>query len=202
MIKKVILTAVVSLAISGVALADGDPVAGKARAAVCAACHGMDGNGGANKLWPKLAGQHAEYLAKQLHDFKSQARKDPTMAAMAAGLSDKDIDNIAAYYSSQKNNGGAADKNLVKAGEKLYRAGNSASGVAACASCHGPTGSGNPAAKFPRVSGQNPEYTAKALHDFKSGTRANDLNGMMRDTAHKLTEDEIKAVASYISGLH
>lgn len=202
MMKKVILGAVVSLALTGVALADGDPVAGKARAAVCAACHGVDGNGGANKLWPKLAGQHAEYLVKQLKDFKSQVRKDPTMASMVAGLSDTDIDNIAAYFSSQKNNGGAADEKLVELGQKIYRAGINDRGVAACASCHGPTGSGNPAAKFPRVSGQNPEYTAKTLGDFKSGTRANDPGNMMRDIAHKLTEEEIKAVASYMSGLH
>jgi cytochrome c553 len=200
MIKNLILTAALSAAFTATAFAGGDPVAGKAKAVVCAGCHGADGNS-ANKIWPKLAGQHASYLAKQLSEFKSQARKDPTMAPMVAGLTDADIANVSAYFASQKNNGGAADEKLVKLGQKIYRAGINDRGVAACASCHGPAGNGNPAAKFPKVAGQHAEYAAKTLGDFKSGARANDPGNMMRDIAGKLTESEIKAVASYMSGL-
>lgn len=182
----------------GGALAAGDPVAGKAKAAACGGCHGMDGNS-ANPLWPKLAGQHDDYLRKQLGDFKSDARKDPVMSAQAKGLDDTAIADIAAFYSSQTVTIGAAKKDTLELGRQIYRGGVAASGVPACASCHGPAGAGNAGAKFPAVGGQHAAYAEKTLKDFRSGTRVND---MMRDIAAKMSDEQIAAVANYMSGLH
>lgn len=179
----------------------GDAAAGKAKAASCAACHGADGNS-AVPTFPKLAGQNAPYIMKELHDFKSGARKNATMSAMAAPLTDQDIDNLAAYYSSQTMSVGTADKKLVAEGEKIYRGGNAATGVAACMACHGPTGAGNPAAHFPHLAGQHAPYIVAQLEAFKNGSRSNDAGKMMRNIASKMSEKEIKAVASYIEGLH
>lgn len=187
--------------VTGMVQAAGDAAAGKTKSVTCQACHGADGNS-ANPLWPKLAGQHAGYLAAQLADFKSGKRKDPTMSAMVAALGDADMQDLAAYFADQAITPGAANPDLVASGEKLYRGGNSKSGVAACIGCHGPKGAGNPAAKFPSLSGQHADYVAKTLTDFRSGTRANDPNGMMRDIAAHMTDAEIKAVSSYVSGLH
>lgn len=200
--KKVFLVAA-ALAVMGAAgsaFAAGDAAAGQAKAAACAACHGPDGNS-FNPEWPKLAGQHPDYIVKQLKDFKAGARQNALMSPMAAPLSDQDMLDLAAYFSSQTAQLGEADPNLVAAGEKLYRGGNPASGVSACTACHSPTGAGNPAAKFPRVSGQHGTYVAKQLQDFKAGGRANDAGQMMRNIASKMTDDEMKAVASYIQGL-
>jgi len=183
------------------ATAAGDAAAGKAASATCAGCHGPDGNS-VNPEWPKLAGQGVPYLVKQLHDFKDGDRKNPTMAPMAMGLSDQDMENLAAYFSDQTMSQGAADKSLVDLGEKIYRGGNAASGVAACIGCHGPTGAGNPAAKFPRLAGQHAKYVEIQLHAFKSGERNNDAGKMMRNIAGKMTDKEIQAVASYVQGLH
>jgi len=127
------------------ASAAGDAAAGQAKAAACASCHGADGNS-ANPDWPKLAGQHDKYLAKQLADFKAGNRKNAMMAPMAAGLSEQDMADIAAFFSSQTLSGGKSDPKLVDAGEKLYRGGNATTGVAACMACHGPSGMGNPQA--------------------------------------------------------
>ncbi len=183
------------------AFAVGDAAAGKAASATCAGCHGADGNS-ANPEWPKLAGQGAPYLIKELHNFKEGKRKNATMAPMAMGLSDLDMENLAAYFSSQTMSQGAANKDLVELGEKIYRGGNPATGVAACIGCHGPTGDGNPAAKFPRLAGQHAKYVENQLHAFKSGERDNDAGKMMRNIAAKLSEKEIQAVASYVEGLH
>lgn len=183
------------------AFAGGDPVAGKAKATLCFGCHGADGNS-SNPDWPSLAAQGAPYIAKQVADFKSGARKDPTMSAMAAQLQDADLDDVAAYFASNKRNLAGADKDKVAMGEKIYRAGIADKGVAACASCHGPTGIGNPAAKFPALSGQHAKYTTKALNDFRSGARSNDPQKMMQTVAAKLSDKEIDAVASYVAGLH
>lgn len=182
-------------------MAAGDAGAGKTKSAACAACHGPDGNS-VNPDWPKLAGQGAPYLQKQLADFKGGKRTNATMAPMAAPLSDQDVADLAAYFSSQKVKMGAADEALVDLGQKIYRGGNQASGVPACIGCHGPTGAGNPAAKFPSLSGQHSKYVMNQLNAFKSGARSNDPNKMMRDIAGKMTADEIKAVASYVQGLH
>jgi len=181
--------------------AQGDAGTGKAKAAVCAACHGADGNS-INPVWPTLAGQGQKYLAKQLHDFKSGARKNTSMSPMAAPLSDEDIDNLAAYFSIQKRKPGAADKALVALGEKIYRGGKLDKGTTACMACHGPTGAGNPAAGYPALEGQHPEYTTLQLKAFRQGDRGNDPAGMMRMEAASLSDDEIKALASYVSGLH
>lgn len=184
------------------AQAAGDVSAGKTKSAVCAACHGPDGNGSpANAAWPKLAGQNPEYIQKQIADFKSGARTDPTMAPMAAPLSPEDVADLAAYFSSQKKSPGKAAADKVAAGERVYRGGNSATGVAACMGCHGPTGAGNPAAGFPAIWGQNAAYVEKALKDFRSGARANDPATMMRGVAAKMSDDEIVAVAQYVQGL-
>jgi len=183
------------------ASAAGDATAGQAKSATCAGCHGADGNS-MNPVWPKLAGQHANYIAKQLQDFKGGARKNATMTAMAAPLSEQDMDNLAAYFASQKMKLGTTAEDMVEAGQTLYRAGNAASGVPACAACHGPTGAGNAQAKFPALGGQHADYVVKTLKDFRSGARANDAGQMMRSIAAKMTDAEIAAVAQYVQGLH
>ena len=198
---RVTLTILSTLAVFGVQAA-GDASAGKTKSAVCAACHGADGNGSpANPAWPKLAGQHPGYIQKQIMDFKSGDRQDPTMAPMAAPLSADDAADLAAYFSSQKTITGKAAPDQVAAGKRIYRGGNPESGVAACMACHGPTGVGNPAANYPAISAQNAAYVEKALKDFRSGTRNNDSGSMMRGVASKMTDAEILAVAQYVQGL-
>lgn len=179
----------------------GNVAAGKAKTAACIACHGADGNGGADPSWPKVAGQTPEYLAKQLKDFKSGARKNPIMNGMAAALSPQDMEDIAAYYAAQKIKPGAAgSKELAQQGERIYRGGNAKMGVSACMSCHGPSGHGIPP-NFPRVSAQTAVYTERQLLDFKSSRRVND-NGIMTRIAFRMSEQEIKAVSEYMAGLH
>ncbi len=198
--KKQLVTLIAALAITGVVQAAGDAEAGKTKSATCMACHAADGNS-VNPIWPKLAGQHAAYIVGQLNDLKSGARKDPLMSPMAAPLSDQDMADLAAYFSSQQMSEGTAAADQVNMGQKIFRAGNAASGVTACMACHGPKGTGNAAANFPRISGQHAAYLEKALKDFRSGTRANDPNGMMRNIAAKMTDAEIAAVAQYVQGL-
>ncbi len=191
-----------SLAMANEPAKSGDAAKGKAVSATCVACHGADGNS-VNPDWPKLAGQGEGYLAKQLADFRSDKRNDPTMTAMAKGIvSDADVADLSAYYASQKGKAGTANKEKVAAGEAIYKGGNLATGVAACAACHGPTGSGNDAAKFPGIAGQHAKYTVTQLKAFKSGKRANDTGKMMRNIAKNMTDAEMDAVAEYISGLH
>ncbi|MCR4300309.1 MAG: cytochrome c4 [Sulfuricaulis sp.] len=203
--KSILSVAVVAgswlLLIAPVQAAGGNVAAGQAKAAVCAGCHGADGNGGADPLWPKLAGQDADYITKQLADFKEGRRKDPIMAGMVANLSKTDMKNLGAFYASLKVKSGAArDAPLAKLGEKIYRGGNAKMGVSACISCHGPTGHGIPP-RFPKVSGQHAAYTKKQLLAFKAGTRANDGDIMTR-IAFRMAEQEIKAVSEYMAGLH
>jgi len=200
MMKKLTLLALAGLIVAGGANAAGDATAGKTKSATCVACHMTDGNS-VNPIWPKLAGQHYDYLVKQLSDFRAGNRSDPTMTAMVAPLNDQDVLDLAAYFSSQTQAPGAANPDLVQQGEMIYTQGNPASGVAACTACHGGNGLGMPQAKFPRVGGQHPDYVKKQLNDFRSGVRGNDPNGMMRDVAMKLTDAEIEAVASYMAGL-
>ena len=196
------IAAFVALICIASAHAAGDPAKGQVIVGkVCAACHGFDGNSflPAN---PSLAGQHEEYLFKQLTEFKSGARSSPVMAPMVAGLSPEDMRNLAAYYSAQApKQMGAKDKDLVTQGRKLYRGGNAANGIAACAGCHSPNGAGIPA-QYPRIGSQHADYIAAQLKAFRAGDRANDLNQIMRSTAAKLTDKEIAALAEYISGLH
>lgn len=183
------------------AVAAGDPVAGKEKSQSCAACHGVDGNS-TNPVWPKLAGQHENYLVKQLLEFKSGARENAQMSPMAAQLSEKDIRDLAAYYASQKVKIGKADPAAVELGQRVYRAGNIEAGVPACMACHGPTGRGNPAAGYPLLSGQHAEYTRNQLNAFRQDARNNDYNEVMRTIVDRMTDDEISSVAEYLQGLH
>ncbi len=169
-------------------------------AKVCAACHAADGNS-ASPANPVLAGQHADYTAKQLANYKSGERKNPVMLGMAAALSPQDMKNLGAYFEGQKPRTRAAKSlELVKLGRQIYRGGIMTKGVAACASCHGPTGAGIPA-QFPRVAGQFAEYTQAQLQAFRLGERTNDPNQMMRVISARLSDQEIKAVAEYVAGL-
>ena len=136
-----------------------------------------------NPIWPSIAGQHAGFLAKQLHDFKSGNRADPTMGPMAMPLSDTDIADLSAFFATQTAKIGEADADKVELGQAIYRAGNSKSGVSACSACHGPSGKGNPQANFPALSGQNAAYVTQSLEKFASGERNNDASAMMRDIA-------------------
>lgn len=178
----------------------GDAANGKKLSPKCMACHGADGNS-TNPIWPKLAGQHASYIEKQLADFQSEARKESIMKGMTTGLSAQDMADLAAYFSSQVIKPGQADESKVALGKAIYKGGNLQTKLSACAACHSPEGKGNPASKYPRVSGQHVKYLVKQLKDFKSGTRANDQPSIMRDIARKMTDDEIDAVAEYMSGL-
>ena len=183
------------------AAAQGDVAAGQAKAALCGSCHGVDGNS-ALAMNPKLAGQGAGYLYKQLVEFKSGARENATMAAMVMNLSDQDMLDLAAFYASQQVTIGGADPAKIELGESLYRAGNKELGVAACASCHSSDGTGNAPAKFPAVGGQHAEYTLSQLKAFRSGMRNNDMGAMMRSTVERLTDTELDALASYLEGLN
>lgn len=198
---KMFTIACVALIVTSNVCAGGDPAAGKTKNAVCTACHGSAGVS-TTPTWPNLAGQNAEYIVKQLHDFKDKKRENPQMSPMTAALTDQDIEDLAAYYASlDPAVGEAAPKNITE-GENLYRAGNASTGVAACMACHGPDGSGNPAAKYPALSGQHAEYIEATLKAFKSENRANDEKNIMRTIAGKMTNDEIETVANYIQGLH
>lgn len=186
--------------------AQGDPAkAQNIVTQVCAACHGSDGNSSipAN---PSLAAQHADYTLKQLMNFKAQEgnpaeRPNPVMTGMVAPLSPDDMKNLAAYFAQQKAKPRAArNPDLVKLGQSIYRAGIANKGVAACSGCHSPNGAGVPA-QFPRLAGQHPEYIVAQLKAFRAGERANDVNGMMRATASKLSDKEMAAVAEYLAGL-
>ncbi|MDD2933694.1 MAG: c-type cytochrome [Methylotenera sp.] len=165
---------------------------------VCAACHAPDGNS-AISLNPKLAGQHPEYLQKQLTEFKLGKRANAVMSGMAAGLSDEEMKALADYFSAKKLNLGQAKTNGAGSlGEKMYRAGNAANNTPACAACHGPTGAGLPI-QFPRLGGQHADYTLAQLKAFRTGERAN--APMMMAITAKMTDAEMAAVADYIEGL-
>jgi cytochrome c553 len=166
--------------------------------AVCASCHGADGNSG-TPAYPKLAAQHPEYLVKQLQEFKSDKRASPVMKGFAAALSDEDMKNIAFWVGSKKAKAGfAKDKELVSLGERIYRGGIADRQVPACAGCHSPNGAGIPA-QYPRVGGQHADYAVAQLTAFRDGARKNSLQ--MHQVAAKMNDREIKAVADYIAGL-
>lgn len=201
--KNVLLAVVAVLTLSNatLAVAAGDVSAGKEKSAVCVACHAADGNSLAPDF-PKIAGQNAGYLAKQLAEFKSGKRENAIMYPIAQALSEQDMLDLAAYFASQEIAPGAVSDEYLEAGRKLYRGGNAESGVPACMACHGPNGKGIPSAKWPMLSSQYSKYIEGQLHKFANGERANDPNGMMRDIAKKMTDEEIKAVSAYVSGLH
>ena len=197
-------TASLLVVISLQAVAEGDATAGQAKSAICAACHGMDGNS-AVPNWPKLAGQHAGYIERQTALIKSNARPVPEMMGIVAAMSDQDFADIAAYFASQTNNGGVADEATAKLGQRIYKAGNADSGVPACMSCHGPAGEGNPLSGYPALAGQHSVYTAKMLNGFRDGINwgEDDKSSIvMNGVAAELTDEEIAAVASYIQGLY
>jgi cytochrome c553 len=179
----------------------GSADAGQAKSVTCAACHGMDGNS-PNPEWPSIAGQHEGYLIKALQTFRSGERQNILMSGMAMPLTDADIRDLAAYFAQQKPRGNMADPSLVVAGERLYRGGNKDTGVPACLACHGPTGQGNPAAGWPVIAGQHATYAAAQLVAYRSKQRATDGDTqMMRNVTSTLTDDDIKAVSSYVQGL-
>jgi cytochrome c553 len=178
----------------------GDAAAGKLKSSLCAACHGANGIS-ANDMWPNLAGQHPSYLAKQLRAFRDGQRENVLMSPMAMGLSDQDIEDLAAYFAAQTLRGGETDPGKLAEGQRVYRAGNLRREVAACAGCHGPAGRGNPTANYPALQGQQATYVAAQLRAYRSGARATDPNQMMRNVAAGLSDEEIDAVASYVHGL-
>ncbi|MGH8280959.1 MAG: c-type cytochrome [Gammaproteobacteria bacterium] len=176
----------------------GNATAGQKKSATCAACHGADGNS-VGPQFPKLAGQNADYIVRELQRFKSGERKNPIMASMAAPLSDQDMQDLAAWFSSQTVRTGEADPSLVKTGEAVYRGGDRESGIPACLACHGPDGAGNGPMLIPALAGQHADYVVSQLEAFASGARK---SPMMDTIAAHLTPAQMKAVASYIQGLH
>ena len=207
--NKLIVSLLLTLGITGAAVAaegpvKGDATAGQAKAAVCGACHGPDGNSPAPNF-PKLAGQGERYLTKQMQDIKNGKRTVLEMTGLLTNLNDQDLADLAAYFASQKGSVGAADPKLVARGEQLFRGGNLEKGLPACTGCHSPNGAGNAAAGFPHLSGQHATYIAKQLTDFRKeeAGRANDGDAMtMRTIARKLSDEDIAALSSYIQGLH
>ena len=207
--RTVLIAMAVSLSVSAASAAGlvGDAAAGKTKAAACGACHGADGNSPA-PTFPKLAGQGERYLVKQIHDIKSGARPVPAMAGQTDSLSDQDIADIAAYYAGQKGSVNQAKKDLAARGEAIYRGGVREKGVPACAACHSPTGVGNAPAGFPKLGGQHADYITTQLKAYRAAAdgdaagRANDGDTKpMRGVAARMSDAEIAAVASYISGL-
>jgi cytochrome c553 len=181
--------------------AAGDATAGKQKSAPCQACHGTDGNAAVG-MYANIAGQHANYLEAQLKALRDGERTDPVMSPMAANLSDQDIADLAAYFSSQEIKHGSVSEDAVEPGALIYRAGNAETGVPACMGCHGPQGLGNDPAGWPALGGQHPEYVAKQLKRYASGERSTDINSIMRDIAARMSDAEIDAVSKYVYGLH
>ncbi|HKR37266.1 MAG TPA: c-type cytochrome [Steroidobacteraceae bacterium] len=194
----------VAFAFSGLcasaALAAGEAEKGESKATACIACHGANGNS-ANPEWPVLAGQHEQYIHKQLQAFKGGARKNPLMSPMAMSLSDDDMADLGAYFSAQKPTGKETEASKLQVGQRVYRSGDPKTGAPACASCHGPTGAGNPPAAYPALRGQYATYVAAQLRAYRAGTRQTDPNQVMRSVAGTMSDEQIDAVASYVQGL-
>ncbi|MGR9108949.1 MAG: c-type cytochrome [Gammaproteobacteria bacterium] len=197
-----------------IAYGAGNANAGKTKSNACAGCHGDEGNS-AVPSFPRLAGQHARYLSRQLADFKGQKRNDPSMSAMAAGLSEQDIDDLSAFYAGRTAEFPAVEgeqyvdadeeipvtQEMIAAGRTLYVAGNEETRVAACTACHGPEAEGNGPAGFPKLKGQFLPYLIKSLNDFKEGLRTNDNGAMMQTIAGRMSKREINAVAAYLANM-
>ncbi len=201
---------VLAVALAPLALAAGDGKAGESKAAMCVACHGTDGNSPA-PTFPKLAGLGEKYLLKQLQDIKSGQRQVAEMTGMLDGMSDQDLQDIAAFYDSQERQLAGAKEAKLELGEKIYRGGNIHTGVPACIGCHSPAGEGNSPAGYPALGGQYSTYIAKQLRAFRTAAhdpedasgRANDGDvAVMRGVAARMTDQEIDAVANFIAGLH
>ncbi len=204
--KKVILTAILGFGMLTNAFAlEGDAEAGKTKAAMCGACHGADGNS-LVPAYPKLAEQHPQYITKQLVDFKTalntagkEGRNDPIMGGMAATLTEQDMADISAFFASQKISATGASANAK--GKKLYQGGDADRSITACIACHGSAGKGSGLAGFPAVNSQNSEYLKVQLGKFRDGSRNNDMNSMMANIASKLSDEDIAALAEYMSSL-
>ena len=200
--NKLLVSLLLTFGIAGLAQAAGDAAAGQAKVAVCAGCHGADGNSAAPNF-PKLAGQGDCYLLKQMQDIKSGNRQVLEMTGILTNVSDQDMADMAAYFASQSMSVGAADPEKLELGQSLYRGGKLPEGMPACTGCHAPNGAGNAAAGFPHLGGQHAQYVAKQLTDFREGARTNDGDTMpMRAVAAKLSNKDIEAISSYIQGLH
>lgn len=199
--KNFVIGTLLSLGLVTGVQAAGDATAGQAKTAVCAGCHGTDGNSMVPNF-PSLAGQGEKYLLKQLNDIKSKNRVIVEMTGLLDAMSDQDLQDIAAYYAGKKIKGGQADPELAALGEEIYRAGIESKGLAACTACHGPAGGGVESAAFPVLAGQHAAYIESSLVKFSKGERANDPNQMMRIVAANMSEAEMKAVAQYVQGLY
>lgn len=200
--RLITFLALVPVSLTVLAFEGGNPQAGKQKVAVCAGCHGSDGNSSAGQF-PNLAGQNASYLYEQLTYFKSGKRKNPIMQPQAASLSDQDMKDLAAYFAAQTMKVGTASKDLLDRGEHLFRGGIPAKGVPACTGCHGPAGLGNAPAKYPRISGQKAQYLAKQLRDYRSGDRGDYARAkVMQGVSAQLSDADIEALASFLSGLY
>lgn len=205
-----------SLCAAPIAWSLGSVAGGAALSGTCLACHGANGNS-TNPQWPKLAGQNAAYIERQLHlfhDAKRPGKPDPNasmMMPMAAPLTDQNIEDVAAYYSQQTPTGLEADPSYWQAGEKIYRNGDRSRGIPACAACHGPTGRGVPAAGYPALRAQHAQYLIKQLNDYSTDTRysknergvsnGGDNAGIMHTIASRLSDEDRRNVASYIQGM-
>ena len=194
---RVAASLALALAVSATAVAQD----AKAKAAVCSACHGPDGNS-VNPDWPKLAGQHSQYIVAQLQAFKAGHRKNVNMNAMAAPLSDQDMADVAAYFSAQAVKVGSIDAAAAAPGSALYRGGKPAAGVPSCMGCHGPNGAGNPTAQMPSLRGQHGKYIVTQLKSYKSGERNWGKASIMNAIAARLSDAEMEQLAVYIEGLH
>lgn len=199
-----------NVSVAEVVYTDGDAAAGKAKAETCVMCHGANGDSSV-ATFPKIAGQHARYAFKQLQDMKSGERPVDEMVAIIADLNDQDFADLAAYYAEQTSSVGAVDPEQKALGEAIYRGGIADRAVPACIACHGPKADGMAAAGFPALSGQHSGYTASQLAAFRAAARGDEQSKhrvndgdsmMMRAAVKQMTDAEIKAVSSYISGLH
>jgi cytochrome c553 len=196
-IKRIAMV-VAACTLAGHVLAAGDAEAGKAKAVACGACHGADGNSLVPNF-PKLGGQHASYLLKQMHDIKSNARPVPEMIGQLDAMSDQDMEDIAAYYASQASTRGAAKEALVELGESIYRAGVREKGIAACAACHSPTGAGNGPARYPMLSGQHADYiaTRSCARSATTSAPTTATPASCVTSLSRLSDKELDAVSSY-----
>ena len=181
----------------------GDAQAGQGKASVCAACHGLDGNP-ASSQYPKLAGQHENYIARQVDMFKTHKRDSAVMMGFVATLGEQDMRDIGAYFAAKSSLPGVADAKLVARGEALYRGGDKGGNVPACMACHGPDGRGNPGAGYPQLAGQYADYVAAKLKDFRDGKTwgDDDRARIMPAVVKGMSDADIAALATYVEGLH
>ena len=202
--RNIMALCVLSLSTSYAYAIIGNPEAGKQKMSACIECHEADGNT-PTALWPKISEFSEAYIYKQLAEFRAGEegmRNVPLMYNIVKDYSDQDLADLAAYFAGQKRTIGEIPEDQYALGRRIYQGGNAVTGLSACSACHAPNGRGNALAVFPRLSGQNAEYVAQQLQNFRSQERANDINGMMRDVAQRMTDKEIEAVSYYVSGLY